>query len=74
MNSLYETDHHKWLTEQVGLLANKQFDQLDLENLLEELELGIEAKVDNLENYLSTLITHLLKCDYQTTVLRDTIA
>ncbi|WP_252180313.1 DUF29 domain-containing protein [Endozoicomonas sp. 4G] len=74
MKSLYETDHHKWLSEQVGLLANKQFDQLDLYNLLEELELGIEAKVDNLENYLTNLILHLLKCDYQTSVLRDSIA
>ncbi|WP_252178726.1 DUF29 domain-containing protein [Endozoicomonas sp. 4G] len=74
MNSLYETDYHQWLSNQVALLRDRNFDQLDLENLLEDLELGIESKVDSLESYLSTLVTHLLKCDYQTTVLRDTVA
>ncbi|WP_252176769.1 DUF29 domain-containing protein [Endozoicomonas sp. 4G] len=71
MKSLYETDHHKWLSEQVGLLANKQFDELDLDNLLEELKLGINDKLRELRRRLATLICYLLKCDYQTTVLKD---
>ncbi|WP_252178773.1 DUF29 domain-containing protein [Endozoicomonas sp. 4G] len=74
MNSLYETDYHQWLSNQVALLRNHDFDQLDLENLLEDLELGIESKVDNLEHFLINLIHHLLKMDYQTTVLKDTVA
>ncbi|WP_252178770.1 DUF29 domain-containing protein [Endozoicomonas sp. 4G] len=74
MNSLYHTDYHQWLTNQVALLRNHDFDQLDLENLLEDLELGIESKVDNLEHFLINLIHHLLKMDYQTTVLRDSVA
>ncbi|WP_252177419.1 DUF29 domain-containing protein [Endozoicomonas sp. 4G] len=74
MNSLYETDYHQWLTNQVALLRDRNFDQLDLENLLEDLELGIESKVDNLEHFLINLIHHLLKMDYQTTVLKDTVA
>ncbi len=73
MSNLYETDYHQWLSNQVALLRNHRFDQLDLENLLEDLELGIESKIDNLENFLVNLIHHLLKMDYQTTVLRDTI-
>ncbi|WP_422474749.1 DUF29 domain-containing protein [Endozoicomonas sp. ALB032] len=74
MSNLYETDYHQWLSNQVALLRNRHFDQLDLENLLEDLELGIESKVDNLEHFLTNLILHLLKCDYQTSVLRDTVA
>ncbi|WOG29819.1 DUF29 domain-containing protein [Endozoicomonas sp. 8E] len=74
MSNLYETDYQQWLSNQVALLRNHHFDQLDLENLLEDLELGIESKVDNLERFLTNLILHLLKCDYQTTVLRDSVA
>ncbi|WOG29814.1 DUF29 domain-containing protein [Endozoicomonas sp. 8E] len=74
MSNLYETDYHQWLSNQVALLRNHHFDQLDLENLLEDLELGIESKVDNLEHFLTNLILHLLKCDYQTSVLRNTVA
>ncbi|WP_422136507.1 DUF29 domain-containing protein [Endozoicomonas sp. ALD040] len=74
MNSLYNTDYHQWLSQQVTLLRNRNFEQLDLENLLEELELGIESKVDNLESYLINLILHLLKMDYQTSVLKDSVA
>ncbi|WP_252179664.1 DUF29 domain-containing protein [Endozoicomonas sp. 4G] len=74
MSNLYETDYHQWLSNQVALLRNHHFDQLDLENLLEDLELGIESKVDNLEHFLTNLILHLLKMDYQTTVLRDSVA
>ncbi|WP_257292750.1 DUF29 domain-containing protein [Endozoicomonas sp. ONNA1] len=71
MNNLYHTDHHKWLTQQLALLANKEFDKLDLDNLLEELELSIDDKIRELKRRLRTLIAHLLKCDYQTTILKD---
>ncbi|WP_252179228.1 DUF29 domain-containing protein [Endozoicomonas sp. 4G] len=74
MNSLYETDYHQWLTNQVALLRNHDFDQLDLENLLEDLELGIKQDLRELESFLVNLILHLLKMDYQTTVLRDSVA
>ncbi|WP_252177488.1 DUF29 domain-containing protein [Endozoicomonas sp. 4G] len=74
MSNLYETDYHQWLSNQVALLRNHHFDQLDLENLLEDLELSIKQDIRELEKFLVNLILHLLKMDYQTTVLRDTVA
>jgi len=37
LQQLYETDNYHWLLTNLKLLRNKQFDQLDLENLIEEL-------------------------------------
>ncbi|WP_257292751.1 DUF29 domain-containing protein [Endozoicomonas sp. ONNA1] len=74
MTSLYHTDPYKWLSEQVNLLANKRFNELDIENLIEELELNKSDKIDRLESQLKVLIQHLLKMEYQTTVLRDSVA
>ncbi|WP_252179100.1 DUF29 family protein [Endozoicomonas sp. 4G] len=42
MNSLYETDYHQWLSQQREHLIQGQLDQLDVENLIEELEVGIK--------------------------------
>ncbi len=74
MENLYDKDYHQWLTLQRELLAQRQFDQLDIENLMGELELGIKDHIRELKNRLATLITHLLKCDYQTSVLIGTVA
>ncbi|WP_257291949.1 DUF29 domain-containing protein [Endozoicomonas sp. ONNA1] len=71
MSDLYHTDHYKWLTKQVALLASKQFNELDLDNLLEELEMGIKGDLREFRHRLETLIAHLLKMNYQTTVLKD---
>ncbi|WP_252179982.1 DUF29 domain-containing protein [Endozoicomonas sp. 4G] len=71
MSNLYETDYHQWLGQQANLLANKQFNELDLENLIAELEMSREDEIDKLESFLLNLVLHLLKCDYQTTVLKD---
>ncbi|MEH2109187.1 DUF29 family protein [Nostoc sp.] len=37
LKQLYETDENLWLEETIELLKQKQFNQLDLENLIEEL-------------------------------------
>ncbi len=71
MENLYDTDYHLWLSQQRDLLAKRQFDQLDIENLLGELELGLNDHIRELRNLLTNLILHLLKCEYQTTVLKD---
>ncbi len=45
LQQLYETDDYQWLLTNIKLLKNRQFDQLDLENLIEELtDLGNEKK------------------------------
>ena len=36
LKTLYETDDAEWLQETVKLIKNHQFEQLDIENLIEE--------------------------------------
>jgi len=38
LKQLYELDDSQWLGETISLLRNHQFQQLDLEHLIEELE------------------------------------
>ncbi|WP_257292749.1 DUF29 domain-containing protein [Endozoicomonas sp. ONNA1] len=71
MQSLYERDFTQWLSEQRDLLAHRKFDELDLGNLLEALEYQVGNPKNELENHLIRLLIHLLKCNYQTTVLKD---
>lgn len=47
LKTLYEIDDSAWLEETIELLKAKQFNSLDLENLIEELEdLGSEKKIE----------------------------
>ncbi|MDJ1178632.1 DUF29 domain-containing protein [Roseofilum sp. BLCC_M91] len=67
LKNIYETDDVQWLEETIKLLKKKQFDHLDLENLVEELEdLGREKK-NAVASLLEQIIRHLLLLDYWTT-------
>ena len=37
-NELYETDFYAWTQEQARLLRERRFDDLDLDNLVDEVE------------------------------------
>jgi hypothetical protein len=37
-NNLYAEDYNLWIEKTVSLLKNKQFSELELENLIEEIE------------------------------------
>lgn len=63
--NLYETDFYAWTQEQVSLLRNHQWSQLDLQNLIEEIESLGKQQRQELRNRLSVLIGHLLKWQYQ---------
>jgi hypothetical protein len=63
--SLYEVDFYAWTQEQVSLLGNRQWNQLDLPNLMEEIESLGKQQRQELRNRLSILIGHLLKWHYQ---------
>ena len=64
LKTLYEIDDSLWLEETIELLKAKQFDRLDLENLIEELEdLGKEKK-HRVESLLEQVIRHILLLDY----------
>lgn len=59
--SLYEQDILLWAEETVAKLKARDFDQLDVENLIEEIEaLGISQKKE-LISRLIVLLEHLLK-------------
>ena len=61
---LYETDDLQWLEEMIALLKNRQFEALDLNNLIEELEdLGSEKK-NAVVSLLDQVIRHLLLLEY----------
>ena len=63
--NLYETDFYAWIEEQVFLLRQHQWSQLDLFNLIEEIESLGKQQRQELRNRLSVLIGHLLKWEYQ---------
>ena len=64
-NDLYEIDFYAWTQEQSALLSRGQWQSLDIENLVEEIEsLGKQQKQE-LRNRLGVLIGHLLKWEFQ---------
>jgi len=65
MPNLYETDFYAWTQKQANLLRHRQWNQLDLSNLIEEIESLGRKERQELRNRLSVLIGHLLKWEYQ---------
>lgn len=63
--NLYEADFYAWTQEQVILLRNQQWSQIDLPNLIEEIESLGKQQRQELRNRLSVLVGHLLKWHYQ---------
>ncbi|MBR8830308.1 MAG: hypothetical protein N5P05_003403 [Chroococcopsis gigantea SAG 12.99] len=61
---LYERDYSLWLSTTLEQLRDGKFDELDLNNLMEEIEdMGRSVK-HALESYLARLFEHLLKITY----------
>jgi hypothetical protein len=65
INTDHETDFLVWTSEQIELLRAKQFDRLDLENIIEELESMARAERREFKHRIEQLIMHLLKCKLQ---------
>jgi Domain of unknown function DUF29 len=66
LQQLYEIDDYEWLLETIELLKQGRFNELDLENLIEELEdLGNEKK-NAVASLLEQIIRHLLLLQYWT--------
>jgi hypothetical protein len=64
-NMLYEQDFYSWAHQQSELLRQRQFNQLDLSHLIEEItDLG-NRHYDQLESRFIQLIAHLLKWQVQ---------
>jgi hypothetical protein len=66
LKQLHDLDDAQWLEETVYLLKKHQFQQLDLDHLIEELEdLGREKK-NTVASLLEKIIRHLLLLQYWT--------
>ncbi len=65
LGSLYESDFNLWLETQTHLLKQKQFTQMDIEHLIEEIEDMGNNRKDALESNLMRVLQHLLKWKYQ---------
>jgi hypothetical protein len=63
--TLYEQNYPLWLETMTKYLRERRFEQLDLDNLIEELEAMGGSRKDALENNLIVILAHLLKWKYQ---------
>ncbi|RFP52700.1 MAG: DUF29 domain-containing protein [Limnothrix sp. CACIAM 69d] len=61
----YDSDYYGWVQQQAELLRSGRFDQLDLENLLEEVESLGRSEKRALVSQLERLYLHLLKWRFQ---------
>jgi len=64
LKELYETDDSLWLEETIELFKQKQFNQLDLENLIEELTSLGKRDLAKAKSLLRQIIIHLLLLQY----------
>ncbi|WP_319422433.1 DUF29 domain-containing protein [Pleurocapsa sp. FMAR1] len=65
IKDLYQTDYLLWLQETSQLLKAKDFERLDLENLIEEIESLGRSEQNKLISSLRLIYQHLLKWQYQ---------
>lgn len=59
--SLYESDYLLWTQETIAKLKARDFDHVDFENLIEEIEDLGRSYRDELESRLDVLLSHILK-------------
>jgi hypothetical protein len=62
--SLYESDFLLWTEETVARLKSRDFDRVDLENLIEEIECLGRSEKKEIKSRLRVLLAHLLKRMY----------
>jgi len=62
--SLYDTDYQCWLEQIVAQLRTRDFNDLDWENLIEEIESLGKSDKRAISSYLMRLCEHLLKLKY----------
>jgi len=65
MNAIYETDFYGWIQQQAALLKGRQFEAVDLANIIEEIESMGRSEYRALESRLTVLLQHLLKWKFQ---------
>ena len=63
--TLYETDFTSWVDEQINLLNQSRFTEIDISHLIEELKDMSKKYEHELISRFIILIAHLLKWQYQ---------
>ena len=66
LQQLYEIDDHLWLLATIDLLKQGRFDEVDLENLIEELESLAKRDKHHVKSLLEQMIRHLLLLQFWT--------
>jgi hypothetical protein len=61
LSTLYDRDFYLWLDTTAKLLKGRCFEELDLENLIEEIESIGRSEKRELKSRLITLVEHLLQ-------------
>ncbi|WP_013322052.1 DUF29 domain-containing protein [Gloeothece verrucosa] len=64
LKNLYEKDFYLWLLTMAKLLKEQRFNEVDLENLIEEIEAMGRSEKREIESRLITILEHLLKLIY----------
>ncbi len=65
VTSVNQQDFYAWTQQQADLLRSRQFNKIDLEQLIEEVESMGNSELRELESRLTVLLMHLLKWQYQ---------
>lgn len=63
--NLYKKDFYSWTIDTVNKLKKKQFNQIDITHLMEEVESMGASERNQLQSRLEVLLMHLLKWQYQ---------
>jgi hypothetical protein len=61
--TLYDEDFPLWAERQAALLRAGRFDELDLDNLIEEVEDLSRRERETVESHVETIVEHLLKLE-----------
>ena len=59
-----EQEYDSWLLEQVEMLRQRDFENLDVNNLIEELEALVRGEKSSVEQFAYLIMLHLLLVDY----------
>jgi hypothetical protein len=61
LKELYEKDFYLWVMENLKLLKNREYNLVDWENLLEEIEDMAKRELKSLISLMAVIMEHLYK-------------
>jgi hypothetical protein len=64
LKQLYSKDFYQWIMENVELLKNKDFDLVDWENVIEELESMGRSELNSAISFMTIILEHLYKYEH----------